>query len=209
MTDEVVKYEFKEVRAIRGMEPRTIAKWEGEGWEFVSQEQSTLSSTLNFRRPKPKPPWILIGAGVAVAVIIAIGAAVASANGGSSHSTHPRATRTATAVPTASRNATPLPSQGVPPSAAATDTLTGSDAVVFLAEAWKERFKYGGTVHYLADASVIRNPNGTYIITIGADVKNAFGATEHGTIHGIVAGTASHPRIVSSTIDVGGEISDY
>ena len=70
--DGVQKYEDKIVRTIRGMEARTIAKWQKEGWELVSQSQELLQSKLNFRRPKPKPPWKVLGAGAGVLVILGI-----------------------------------------------------------------------------------------------------------------------------------------
>lgn len=52
MSDDI-KYEYKTVHAIRGMEGRSIAKEQKEGgWELVDQSQSALRSTLNFRRAK-------------------------------------------------------------------------------------------------------------------------------------------------------------
>ena len=92
MSNEVVKYEFEEVRAVRGTEPWSITKWEKDGWELVGQTQGTLSSTLRFRRPKPRPPWLLVGAVAAVVLIVGIGATVEAANGGNSHHTSPSAT---------------------------------------------------------------------------------------------------------------------
>lgn len=78
MTGDGARYEFKDVRAIRGTEARTIAKWEEEGWELVSQDQGRLRAHLTFRRPKPKVPWRLVaalgGAGVLVAAVVTIGA---------------------------------------------------------------------------------------------------------------------------------------
>lgn len=208
--DEVVKYETKEVRAIRGTEPLSVSKWEKEGWELVGQAQGTLSSTLTFRRPKPKPPWLLIGGAAALAVVIGVGTAVEAANGGGSHPPTSNSTPTARSSPTqASSSPTSASASPSQAPAASTDTLTKGGALVFLADAWKSRFKYGGKVHYLDDSSAVRNPNGSYIITMGADVKNAFGASEHATIRGIVAGTESHPRIVSSTMDLGGQTYDY
>ncbi|MGY2747850.1 hypothetical protein ACVWZ8_005032 [Arthrobacter sp. UYCu723] len=58
-----VKYETRSVKTVRGLEARTRAKLEQEGWEFVSQEQGTVRSELTFRRPKPETPWKLIGTG--------------------------------------------------------------------------------------------------------------------------------------------------
>ena len=62
MADGEVKYNNKTVTTIRGLEARSIAKWEKEGWEFVSQAPATLlRTTLAFRKPKkpiprPRPP---------------------------------------------------------------------------------------------------------------------------------------------------------
>lgn len=59
MTESPVKYEEKGVTAVRGMESRTIAKWEKEGWELLSQEQrNALQVHLSFRQPERKlPPY--------------------------------------------------------------------------------------------------------------------------------------------------------
>ena len=53
MTVTSVKYETRSAKTVRGMEARTRAKLEKEGWEFVSQTQGTVRSELTFRRPKP------------------------------------------------------------------------------------------------------------------------------------------------------------
>jgi hypothetical protein len=67
---------LKIVQAIRSTEARTIAKWEKEGWEFVSQNKGTLRTEITFRHPKRQLPWRLIPvAGGALAVLIAIAAA--------------------------------------------------------------------------------------------------------------------------------------
>jgi hypothetical protein len=69
MADAEVTYETKSVRAIRGMESRTVAKWEAEGWELVSQTPGKLQTELILRRPKPKSRrllFALVGGGVAV-----------------------------------------------------------------------------------------------------------------------------------------------
>ena len=71
MSSTEPKYEFREVRAMRGFEKKTIAKWEADGWEFVSENQGKVQSKLNFRRPKPKLPVKFIAIGAAVAVVLA------------------------------------------------------------------------------------------------------------------------------------------
>lgn len=72
-TTEVV-YETRSVKTVRGMEARTRAKLERDGWEFVSQTHGTVRSELTFRRPKPKTPWkaIAIGGGALVVVLASI-----------------------------------------------------------------------------------------------------------------------------------------
>ena len=48
-----VRYELTSVRAIRGTESKTIAKWQQDGWELSSQSQgSMLRTELTFRRVK-------------------------------------------------------------------------------------------------------------------------------------------------------------
>ncbi|WP_066462973.1 DUF4839 domain-containing protein [Sanguibacter suarezii] len=74
MADDV-KYELKTVRTIRGTEARTTAKWEKDGWEFVTQNQGALQTQINFRRPKAKTPWRLLavsGGGVLLLIILAV-----------------------------------------------------------------------------------------------------------------------------------------
>src|SRR5829696_9075833 len=52
--DDDVEYEFKSVQALRGRESSARAKWQDQGWEFVSENRGTLRTELNFRRVKPK-----------------------------------------------------------------------------------------------------------------------------------------------------------
>ncbi len=56
-TQTEVVFETRTAKTVRGLESKTRAKLEREGWEFVSQTQGTVRSELTFRRPKPKPPW--------------------------------------------------------------------------------------------------------------------------------------------------------
>ena len=44
------QYEFKSVQALRGRENNAKAKWQNQGWEFVSDNRGTLRPELNFRR---------------------------------------------------------------------------------------------------------------------------------------------------------------
>jgi len=52
--DDTVQHEFKSVQALRGRENSAKAKWQNQGWEFVSENRGTLRTELNFRRGKPK-----------------------------------------------------------------------------------------------------------------------------------------------------------
>lgn len=77
-TDTEVKYEERTARAMRGMESRTIKKWQDDGWEVVSHTQGKLQTEIIFRRPKPKSRrllWIIGGAALAVILgtVITIG----------------------------------------------------------------------------------------------------------------------------------------
>lgn len=74
--DTEVTYETRTVRAIRGMESRTIKKWEDDGWEFVSQAPGKVQTEITFRRPKPQSRrllWIVGGGVLVLATIIAFG----------------------------------------------------------------------------------------------------------------------------------------
>lgn len=78
MVDEDITYETNTIRAIRGMESRTVAKWESEGWELVSQKPGKLQTEITFRRPKQRTRWVpwAIGGGavvVGLTVIITLG----------------------------------------------------------------------------------------------------------------------------------------
>jgi len=104
VTDSGVRYEFKSVKAVRGTEGRSIAKWQKQGWELVGQDAATLHTTLNFRKVKPQLPMrqLVIG-GVVVAVllgILGVGAAL-EGNGDSDD------TAAATSTPTPAATTTP------------------------------------------------------------------------------------------------------
>lgn len=60
VTEEpTVTYETQTVKCLRGLESRTVKKWEDAGWEIVSHKQGALQSEIQIRRPKPKTPWKL------------------------------------------------------------------------------------------------------------------------------------------------------
>ncbi|MGY1808008.1 DUF4839 domain-containing protein [Blastococcus sp. SYSU D00669] len=71
--DDDAQYEFKSVRAVRGTEARTIAKWQKAGWEIDTQSQGSLLRTeLTFRRVKPKAHWRLLALAVGVVLLVVI-----------------------------------------------------------------------------------------------------------------------------------------
>nr|WP_296766901.1 DUF4839 domain-containing protein [Rhodococcus sp. (in: high G+C Gram-positive bacteria)] len=77
-TDTEIAFETRTVRAVRGMESRTIEKWEGEGWEVVSRAPGKIRTEITFRRPAPRSRRLLWIAGgsvfaLALATIFAIG----------------------------------------------------------------------------------------------------------------------------------------
>jgi len=112
VADSNVRYGFKSVKAMRGTEGRSIAKWQAQGWELVSQDSATLHTTLNFRKVKPPRPTrqIVIGAVVAAVLfgIIGVGAAL-EGNGDSKEATGTKATPTAVSTTAPDMTATPTP----------------------------------------------------------------------------------------------------
>src|SRR5690554_3011358 len=77
MADDDVQYEIKTVTTVRGIEARSIAKWEKERWELVSQSELPLLRTkLTFRRVKAKPPWLVLGVAGGLFVVVGILATV-------------------------------------------------------------------------------------------------------------------------------------
>jgi hypothetical protein len=92
MADDDSQYEFKSVRAVRGMEARTTAKLKEDGWEFVSESQGPLLQTkMTFRRPKPKQPWYVWAAMAGGLALMGIIVAVNAILGGGDEPTAPPA----------------------------------------------------------------------------------------------------------------------
>lgn len=85
MADDI-KYQTMTTTVVRGLENRSRAKWEAQGWEFVSDEElPMLRTTLTFRRPAPKVPWKLlayVGAAVGVLAVVGIVASIVSGSAG-------------------------------------------------------------------------------------------------------------------------------
>jgi hypothetical protein len=63
--EDHVQHEFKSVQALRGRESGAKAKWQNQGWEFVSENRGKLRTELNFRRAKPKTLGTYLLSGVA------------------------------------------------------------------------------------------------------------------------------------------------
>lgn len=122
MADVEVKYENTTVTTVRGAEARSIAKWETQGWEFVSQTPAKLlRTTLLFRRPKQHAPrwaWIAGGAVLLIAVIgITIGA-LTEGRGDSDSAASPSASNLASDAPSVEPSPTPTTAPSVVTSAA-------------------------------------------------------------------------------------------
>lgn len=75
MPNDAPRYQEMTVKSIRGLEARSVAKWESAGWELVEQRPGRLQTELEFRRPKPKTPWrvIAIGGGALAVLFIILG----------------------------------------------------------------------------------------------------------------------------------------
>jgi hypothetical protein len=119
-----VKYETRSVKTVRGLEARTRAKLEKEGWEFVSHTQGTLRSDLIFRRPRPETPWKLIGIGGGLLAVLVIGLLVTNAlgaGGSSSNDAQPIPSPTSSQVVTTEAT---TPSAEPAPAAPLVTTIT-------------------------------------------------------------------------------------
>ncbi|MER7894619.1 DUF4839 domain-containing protein [Streptomyces sp. NPDC096046] len=107
MADEI-KYEYKTVQTVRGTDGLVISRMQKDGWELVEQTQSTLRSTLNFRRPKKSQPWLLIGsvAAALMTLAIVIGAASALSGGGEKKDESDKSTTAVSEKPSATQTST-------------------------------------------------------------------------------------------------------
>lgn len=114
------QYEFNEVKVLRGTEARAIAKWQKQGWEFVTQSQGALRTEMTFRRVKPKVPWrplaALLGGGVLLMVIVGVAAAIWGGDGTSESTAPPTKAAVAPSGPPTSAPVVPTdhPSENQP-----------------------------------------------------------------------------------------------
>lgn len=129
-----VRYETKTVKVLRGTENRSIAKWQGKGWELVTQDAGTARSTLIFRKARrPVPAKALAIGGVAILVVAGLitGSVLLFGGGGDQETAAAPASATqASATPPPTVTASPTAdatSSTVPPttSEAAQATATG------------------------------------------------------------------------------------
>ncbi|UYY83591.1 DUF4839 domain-containing protein (plasmid) [Arthrobacter sp. YA7-1] len=110
--NDAPRYEFKSVQTVRGMEARTKAKWEEEGWEFVEQDQELLRTKLSFRRVKPKLPLKLVGAGAGLLLILSIvGIVVGVSHGGGGAAAPTASVSNAAAIATTQPSSSPSKAQ--------------------------------------------------------------------------------------------------
>jgi len=128
MVDEAVRYETRTVKCVRGMESRTAARWEQDGWEVVSQKQGRLRSELEIRRPvrKISRRALVIGGGVASALVVVIVLGATGVLGSDSSESDSRADGASTTATTISKTSTPS-------SAATPAAGTTADAAVVTA----------------------------------------------------------------------------
>lgn len=123
------KYDINTVRTIRGTEPLTRAKWEKDGWEFVSQEQGKLRTEMTFRKPKTPVPWkpfaVIGGVLVVLGIIIGINVALSPDD----NDVTPLATTSPRSTPDADPDRSPEPT-----AAPESETTTAPESVVLTAE---------------------------------------------------------------------------
>src|ERR1035437_569653 len=114
MTGNDAQYEFKSVKTVRGMESKPMAKFQQEGWEFVTQSPEPLLRTkLTFRRPKPKQSRYALPIAGGVFLILAIIIGVNAALEGKTPETATPPVQT-TAVPSAHPSQEPTPTPRAP-----------------------------------------------------------------------------------------------
>jgi hypothetical protein len=164
MPDETQQYENKEVRAVRGLVAKTIASWEREGWELVSQEEGKLQTKLNFRRPKKKLPLkALVIGGVTIAAIlttiITIGAITESKSDPAAETAQAEATTTST-EPSATTVETTIETLTIENNADLAALLASNGEDLALNEAFYKKYgnaliEFDGNIAYMA-------PHGDY-----------------------------------------------
>jgi len=131
--DDGIKYETRTVKSMRGMESRTAAKWERQGWRVVDQKVGRVSSEITLRRPKSKTPWKLYAGlgGFIVALFVfltVMNLVTGGENAGAEPSSTPNQSAPAepSADPSETATASPSPSNSAPAASAnVVDTTPG------------------------------------------------------------------------------------
>lgn len=130
MADGGVRYRLMSVKALRGTEGRSIAKWQQQGWELVSQDAATLHTTLSFRKAKPQLTMRQLAiAGVVVALllgIVGVGAAFDQDGDGNDVAATSTPTPVVTAMPEATEEPAPEASESPQPTEPADGPLTST-----------------------------------------------------------------------------------
>lgn len=139
MADDEIRYATMTVKSIRGLEARTIAKWEADGWEVVSQTQGRLQTDITLRKPKKKTPrWLLFaGAGVVVALVgaIVVGSILEGGEGAPAANRSASPTAEATSTPDAAPESTPTGSaDDVPPAPTTSPSVAPSEPSILTVE---------------------------------------------------------------------------
>lgn len=126
------------------MEIRSRTNWEAQGWEFVSQEQGRVQSTLTFRKPNTKLPvwaWAVPAAVVVVGFSIIIVMNIVS--GGGDVSAKPVASSLPTTTvaepvvtPSGGPTVAPAPSE---PAAVVVSPVSDGEVVAFFQTYFDER----------------------------------------------------------------------
>lgn len=160
MVAEQARYEFTEIKAIRGTESKTIAGKQQEGWGLVDRQDGVVRTTMTFRRPKPKPPWrlwaALGGVGVILAGIITVGALTEDDDA---------STNDAAAASSAEQSSPqPDPEQESEPSPSADPMICDTTGI----ELFPEPCKFGQTAIY---SKKVRSGQVQLEITVGAPVE--------------------------------------
>lgn len=199
MADDGAQCKNMSVKTIRGLEARSRAKWEKDGWELVSQNQaSRLQSELTFRRLKKKQPEYVWPA-IAGSILLAIGGLDVGGVMQGSVSTQkavPAAVSTPAATPTSTPTASATPSTTV----IAPRPLDETTAAQFRAAQWEVRFTYGGKVQWIMDRITTPHPDGTFTFKLSANVTNQYGTDQPATIEGDVGRTDAAPSITNSIL---------
>ncbi|MCW3038298.1 MAG: hypothetical protein JWM31_203 [Solirubrobacterales bacterium] len=145
MPEHHPQYEYKSVRALRGTETKTIAKWQKDGWEVDTKDQGAILRTeITLRRVKPKTFGVSVlalfrrleptaqrgllavsGGLVLIAVVVAVVFSVRGGDGGSEPTASAaEASVEPSAEPTAKQESAATDSASVPTQSPADVPLT-------------------------------------------------------------------------------------